>query len=89
MRYTETRLTRLAAAMLDDLDRDTVDFVDNFDGTAEMPEVLPSVVPNLLINGSHRNRGGDGDQHSAAQPARGGTGHRALHREPRRLRRGT
>ena len=52
MRYTETRLTRLAAAMLDDLDRDTVDFVDNFDGTAEMPEVLPSVVPNLLINGS-------------------------------------
>ena len=52
MRYTEARLTPIAAAMLDDLDRDTVDFVDNFDGTAEMPEVLPSVVPNLLINGS-------------------------------------
>ncbi len=52
MRYTEARLTQVAAAMLDDLDRDTVDFVDNFDGTAEMPEVLPSVVPNLLINGS-------------------------------------
>ena len=52
MRYTEARLTPIAAAMLDDLDRDTVEFVDNFDGTAEMPEVLPSVVPNLLINGS-------------------------------------
>ena len=52
MRYTEARLTQVAAAMLDDLDRDTVEFVDNFDGTAEMPEVLPSVVPNLLINGS-------------------------------------
>ena len=38
--------------MLDDIDRDTVEFIDNFDGTAEMPEVLPSVVPNLLLNGS-------------------------------------
>ena len=82
MRYTEARLTPIAAAMLDDLDRDTVEFVDNFDGTAEMPEVLPSVVPNLLINGSTGNRGGNGDEHSAAQPARGGAGDRALHREP-------
>lgn len=52
MRYTETRLTDISAAMLDDIDRDTVEFIDNFDGTAEMPEVLPSVVPNLLLNGS-------------------------------------
>ena len=52
MRYTETRLTQLSAAMIDDLDRDTVDFVENFDGGAEMPEVLPSVIPNLLINGA-------------------------------------
>ena len=52
MRYTETRLTDISAAMLDDIDRDTVEFTDNFDGTAEMPEVLPSVVPNLLLNGS-------------------------------------
>lgn len=52
MRYTETRLTDVSAAMLDEIDRDTVDFVDNFDGTTEMPDVLPSVVPNLLINGS-------------------------------------
>ena len=52
MRYTETRLTRVSAAMLEDIDRDTVEFVDNFDGTAEMPEVLPAVVPNLLMNGS-------------------------------------
>ncbi len=52
MRYTETRLTAMSAAMLDEIDRDTVDFVENFDGSAEMPEVLPAVVPNLLINGS-------------------------------------
>ncbi len=52
MRYTETRLTPLSAAMLDDIDRDTVNFVDNFDGTAEMPEVLPAVAPNLLVNGA-------------------------------------
>lgn len=52
MRYTETRLTQLSAAMLDDIDRDTVDFMDNFDGSAEMPEVLPSVIPNLLVNGA-------------------------------------
>ena len=52
MRYTETRLTAMSASMLDEIDRDTVNFVENFDGTAEMPEVLPSVVPNLLLNGA-------------------------------------
>jgi DNA gyrase subunit A len=52
MRYTETRLTKVSAAMLDDIDRDTVDFVGNFDGSSEMPEVLPSVIPNLLLNGA-------------------------------------
>ena len=51
-RYTETRLTAVSAEMLDEIDRDTVNFVENFDGTAEMPEVLPSVVPNLLLNGA-------------------------------------
>ena len=52
MRYTETRLAPIGAALLDDIDRDTVDFVDNFDGSATMPEVLPAVVPGLLINGT-------------------------------------
>jgi DNA gyrase subunit A len=51
-RYTEARLTPLAVAMLEDIDRDTVDFVPNFDGRLDEPTVLPSKLPNLLINGS-------------------------------------
>lgn len=52
MRYTEVRLARLASAMLADIDRDTVDFVPNYDGTTREPVVLPARVPNLLVNGS-------------------------------------
>jgi len=52
MRYTEVRLARLASAMLADIDRDTVDFVPNYDGTTKEPVVLPARVPNLLVNGS-------------------------------------
>ncbi|HVN90005.1 MAG TPA: DNA gyrase subunit A [Candidatus Binataceae bacterium] len=51
-RYTECRLMRIAELMLADIDKDTVDFVDNFDGSDQEPEVLPSQIPNLLINGS-------------------------------------
>jgi DNA gyrase subunit A len=51
-RYTECRLTRLAELMLADIDKETVDFVPNFDGSQEEPEVLPAQIPNLLINGS-------------------------------------
>ena len=51
-RYTECRLTTLAERMLADIDKDTVNFVDNFDGSDREPEVLPTRVPNLLINGS-------------------------------------
>ncbi len=51
-RYTECRLTRLAERMLADIDKDTVDFIPNFDGSDTEPEVLPAQVPNLLINGS-------------------------------------
>ena len=51
-RYTECRLTRLAERMLADIDKDTVDFVDNFDGSDQEPELLPAQIPNLLINGS-------------------------------------
>jgi len=51
-RYTEARLTKLAEAMLGDIDKDTVDFVPNFDETTVEPSVLPTRVPNLLINGS-------------------------------------
>ncbi|MDW8267297.1 MAG: DNA gyrase subunit A, partial [Gemmataceae bacterium] len=52
MRYTEARLSPVAAEMLEDLDRDTVDFIDNYDGKYREPLVLPSKFPNLLVNGS-------------------------------------
>lgn len=51
MRYTEARLSGPAAEMLDDIERETVDYEDNFDGTRKEPVVLPSKFPNLLING--------------------------------------
>lgn len=51
-RYTEARLTKLAEEMLADIDKETVDFVPNFDETTVEPSVLPTKVPNLLINGS-------------------------------------
>ena len=52
MRYTEARLHRMAEEMLADLEKNTVDFVDNFDGSLQEPTVLPSRIPNLLLNGS-------------------------------------
>jgi DNA gyrase subunit A len=52
MRYTEARLSPPAAEMLEDLDRETVDFIDNYDGKYREPLVLPSKFPNLLVNGS-------------------------------------
>ena len=52
MRYTEARLSRIADELLDDIDKDTVDFRLNFDDSLEEPTVLPARVPNLLINGS-------------------------------------
>jgi DNA gyrase subunit A len=51
MRYTEARLTPLSEAMIEDIDRNTVPFYLNFDGSLEQPEYLPSKIPNLLING--------------------------------------
>ena len=52
MRYTEVRLTRIAEEMLVDLDKETVDFVPNFDDSLKEPSVLPARLPNLLVNGS-------------------------------------
>ena len=52
MRYTEARLTAISAEMLADIDKDTVDYEDNYDGTQKQPTVLPAKLPNLLINGS-------------------------------------
>ena len=52
MRYTEVRMGRAAHALLEDIDKDTVDFEDNYDGSAREPEVLPARFPNLLVNGA-------------------------------------
>lgn len=52
MRYTEIRMAKIAHQLLADLDKETVDFVDNYDGTERIPDVLPTRVPNLLVNGS-------------------------------------
>jgi DNA gyrase subunit A len=52
MRYTEARLARVATALLDDIEKDTVDFVPNYDGSESEPAVLPARFPNLLVNGA-------------------------------------
>jgi len=52
MRYTEIRMAKISHELLSDLDKETVDYVDNYDGTEKIPVVLPTRVPNLLVNGS-------------------------------------
>lgn len=52
MRYTEVRMSRITTELLADIDKDTVDFVPNYDGSTKEPTVLPSRIPNLLVNGS-------------------------------------
>ncbi len=52
MRYTEIRMAKISHSLLADLDKETVDFVPNYDGTEQIPDVLPTRVPNLLVNGS-------------------------------------
>ena len=52
MRYTEARMSKIAAEMVRDIDKNTVDFIDNYDGTEQEPVVLPSRIPNLLVNGT-------------------------------------
>src|SRR5918997_6006085 len=52
MRYTEARLARMAESMLEDIEKETVDFQLNFDDSLDEPSVLPTRIPNLLINGS-------------------------------------
>ena len=52
MRYTEIRMTKIAHALIEDLEKDTVDFVPNYDETEQIPVVMPTRIPNLLVNGS-------------------------------------
>jgi DNA gyrase subunit A len=72
MRYTEVRMTRLAHELLADLDKETVDWVPNYDGTEMIPAVMPTRVPNLLINGSSGIAVGMATNIPATQPDRGG-----------------
>ena len=71
-RYTEVRMARIAQDLLADLDKETVDTALNYDETLHIPEVLPTKVPNLLVNGSSGIAVGMATKHSAAQPHRGG-----------------
>jgi DNA gyrase subunit A len=52
MRYTEARMAKITQEFLQDIEKDTVEFVDNYDGSLQMPSVLPTKIPNLLVNGS-------------------------------------
>ncbi len=67
MRYTEARLERISSEMLDDIDKETVDFNPNYDDSMQEPTVLPAKLPNLLINGCRWYRCWYGNQHSSPQ----------------------
>ena len=82
MRYTEARLTAIAAEMLDDIDKDTVDFVDNYDGTTQQPSVLPAKLPQPAGQRLVGHRGRHGHQHPAAPPRRDLRRDDRAHRRP-------
>jgi DNA gyrase subunit A len=84
MRYTEVRLARLADDLLSDIEKETVDFIDNFDASEQRALVLPGAVPQPAGQRLGRHRRGHGDQHPAAQPGRGHRRDDAPHRPPRR-----
>ena len=82
MRYTEARMAAITDEMLADIEKETVDFVDNYDGRLRQPTVLPSKLPNLLVNGSSGHRRRHGDQHPAAPPQRDLRGDQRADRQP-------
>src|SRR2546429_6088734 len=82
MRYTEVRLAKIAHEMLADIDRDTVDFVPNFDESLQEPTVLPTRLPNLLVNGSAGVAGGVATNNPPAQLPQGVGGVALLPRRP-------
>ncbi len=88
MRYTEARLARIATEMLRDIDKDTVDFAPNYDGSRREPLVLPARFPEPARQRLLGHRGRHGDEHPAAQPARGDRRDDRLHRRPRHRGRG-
>ncbi len=82
MRYTEVRLSRIAEEILEDIEKDTVEFKLNYDESLKEPVVLPSRVPNLLDKRLLRHRGRHGDEYPAPQHDRGDQRHHRLHRQP-------
>ena len=68
MRYTEIRMARLAEELLADIEKETVDFIPNYDDSLKEPAVLPSRVPNLLVNGASGIAVGMAYEYPAAQP---------------------
>ena len=82
-RYTEVRMAKAAQALLEDIDRETVDFVPNYANERKEPVVLPARFPNLLVNGAGRHRRRHGDEHPAAQSGRGDRRDARAYREPR------
>jgi DNA gyrase subunit A len=84
MRYTEARLTKAAMALLQDIEKDTVDFAPNYDGSREEPTVLPARFPNHPGQWRGRHRGRHGDQHPAAQSRRSDRRLQSLYRQWRR-----
>ena len=58
MRYTEVRMAKIAHEILADLDKETVDFTENYDGSESEPSVMPTRVPNLLVNGRPASQSG-------------------------------
>ena len=82
MRYTEARLARIATEMLRDLDMDTVDFAPNYDGSSAGAAGAAGALPEPARQRLLGDRGGHGDQHPAAQPARGDRRDDRLHRRP-------
>ena len=65
MRYTEARMSKISMELLRDINKDTIDYQDNYDGEEREPVVLPARYPNLLVNGSIRYCGRDGNQYSS------------------------
>ena len=66
MRYTEIRMSRITHELLHDLDKETVSMVPNYDGSEHMPSVLPTRIPNLLINGSSGDCSGYGNKYTTS-----------------------
>jgi DNA gyrase/topoisomerase IV subunit A len=67
MRYTEAKMSKLASELLRDIEKETVDYIPNYDGTRKEPKVLPTAVPNFAFKWNTWNCCGNGDKYSSTQ----------------------